>query len=558
LFEFLKRKTKSDSPLEDPNALARWFEELPAGDIAVAQKAVVAKLIEFNQSTQDYGKNKLAILRTLDERAREMQTSLCALYLGNPLMSAATEARLWALIQAFYFEIARGYHAFLMRYVANPNRGLKGDIPLISARTLRALADVIKWRYFHFERIDGKLWLRMHNLFQVAEFEGFLDKNLKLYGSDRRASSCQEEYVQALLLSSFGGGNMPARQIEMIDQWLDVWAGEVRCDKTFDPERHCLYVDTSAGQGLRRIRNPGVHSAWRYLGAAPLRAKIEEIKARLDEGKKPVTLGLGANFHPAEGMALLDRVQGEWAPLEERERRRGKREPRKGRWEIVRDLDNIFIVLQNPNGNVLGRPSSVLTQDEVMDLKLYGFVTERTKAAKAQATKQSVAPEKRDRWFQLDTSDTGIGFIVTGTGGNWAKAGRLLAMRQEGGDGDWQVGVIQRVMAHQDGQRGIGVNLLPGQIECVDMDLEAMLPNPEMMKDGYEVHDASHGLGAQGSALLITMPDGGQGVLMEASRYGHGREYLIRPNASKPHLIQLRAVQDKGDGWVIAAYEQVA
>lgn len=555
MFDFLKRRTKSGNPIEDPDALAQWFAGLPTGDIAASQKAVIGKLIEFNQASQDYSRDKLKILRLLDEKTRDMQTTLCLQYLANPVMSSASEAKLWALIHAFYFEVARGYHAFLMRFVTNPSRSMKADIPLIAARTLRAMSDVIKWRYFHFEGIDAKLWLRMHNLFQVTEQDGFLTRKLKLYNSDRRPSSCQEEYVQALLLSRFAGGNMPARQIEMIDQWLDAWSVVVTCDKTFDPKRHCFYVDTTVGQGLRRIRNQGEHSAWRYLSAAPVRVRIEEVMARLEEGKKPTSLDLGPNFHSPEGNHLLERVLSELAATEARERRGHKRETAEAHWEVVREIENIFLVLARSGA---GPVSSALTMDEVMDLKLYGFVTERTKAAKMETLQPSVPPEKRDRWLQFDTSENGIGFVMAGGGGTWAKAGRLLAMRREGSDTPWQVGVIQRVMASQDGQRSIGVQFLSGEAECVDLDLEPMEPDPELLKDGYEVHDASQGLGAQGFALMMDDPATGRGILMEASRYNHGREYLIRPDTSKPQLIKLGSVLNKGDDWVIAAFEQVA
>jgi hypothetical protein len=558
LFGFLHRDAKGDNPLDNPHALARWFDDLPKGDIAAAQKAVVAKLIEFNQGLHDYGKARLQTLTTLDELARDMQASLSSQYLHNPLMSAATEARLWALIHAFYFEIARSYHAFLMHYVASPSRALKPQIPLITARTLRALAAVMKWRYFHAERIDEKLWLRLHNLFLVAEFEGFQSKKFMLYSGDSRPSSCREEYAQALMLSLFSDGNLMCRQIEMIDQWLDRWSDLIQCEKVFDAERHCFYVDSSDGQGLRRVRNPDAKPAWRFVSAQRLRSKIDAAKSALEAGKDPVALGLGENFHLPDGLALLERVQDEWAPLESRERRRRPRKPGQATWDIVRDLENIFIVLQGQKGGLPSSARNVLTADEVMDLKLYGFVTDRTRAAKGRSGQSSVPEDRKGRWFQIDTSDGGIGFVAGGVGGNWAKAGRLVAVREEGSTGNWEIGVIRRVMARQDGQRVIGVQLLRGKIVCIDLEQEAMMPDPELAKHGYEVHDASHGAGDLGQALLVTDPNDNRSILLESSRYGHGREYLIRLPDATTHLVQLESIQGKGEGWLRAAYKTLA
>lgn len=559
MFGFLKNNGANGNPLDSLKNITRWIKNLPVGDITSAQKSVVEKLAEFNGTRQDYSHERLAVLRGLDEQCREMQAILCAQYLRNPRMSRLLEARLWSVIQGFYLEVARGYHAFLMHLVAKPGAAkLQSQLPLITARALRAMADVLKWRYFHFERIDEKLWLRLHNLHRMAEFNAYADQNLAVYENDPRQSSCREEYLQALLLSYFGIGSLPPRQIEMIDTWLDQWAGLTRLQTQYDPQFHGFFVDIEQGQGLRRLRNPDQTPTWRYVSTVPLRAKIDEVKALLKKGKSPASLGLGEDFRSPEGLVLLDHVSDEWAPMSSRERRGQRREARQGRWEVVRDLNNIFILLLTSSCRAPGGLRTTLSAEEILDLKLYGFVTERTRENLAKTTIGTIPAEHRARWLQLDESEHGIGFAVSGVGLNWAKTGRLLAMRREGIEDAWQIGVLRRILATDSGHRVFGVHLLESQFECIDIEQEAETSDPELVRTGYVVHDATHGPGYIGYALLLTDPDNTRSLMLESARYGHGREYLIRLADGNTQLIQLDAVQEKGEGWLKAGYRVLA
>lgn len=558
MFGFLKPGKKGDNPLNSLKNVTRWVENLPTGDIFTAQGEVVAKLVEFNQSSEDFGKARLAVLRGLDEQSREMQTSLCAQYLRNPRMSKMIETRLWTSIHALYFELARAYHAFLMHFVANPGgRKIQSQVPLITARALRALADILKWRYFHYERIDEKLWLRLHNLYRMAEFEGFAEHSLILYDGDSRRTSAREAYVRAAVLSLFGNGSLVPKQIEMIDTWLDNWSGPINCDSRFDVARHDFYLDTSAGHGLSRIRNPGENPAWRYLSSAPLRARIDEVRTFLRAGKTPATLGLGEDFRLPDGYALLDLVEAELSAPEARNRRKADRQPRQGRWEIVRDIPSIYIVLRTEQLPASGGVRTTLTPEEILDIKLYGFVTERTRASQHHMTAGSIPEDQRALWFEVDESEQGIGFAVTGAGINWAKAGRLLAMRRQGGDDPWRIGVVRRVVASDAGQRVVGIRLLAGELECVELDQEPLLSDPLLARDGYEVLDTTHGSGNLVHALRLTDANR-HALLLESARYAHARQYLIRYANASTELVQLDAVEDKGEGWLRAAYNVLA
>lgn len=551
MFGFFKRKKSEEDPLSDLKTVSRWMQELPAGDIYTAQEQVVQSLIQFNHAGLPMSKDRLQVLMHLDNQARDMQYSLCIQYLRNPRMSKVIESRLWTAIHAFYWEVTRGYHTFIMDFVANPGGSkIQPAIPQIAGRALRGFADIFKWRYFRYEKVEDKLWMRLHNLYRIAEFDGFQNARMKLYATDTNPTSCMEEYVQALLLSPLGAGSLAPKQIEMIDHWLDNWSDKAPLESSYDATRHFFYIDTEKGHGLKRIRpNASIESSFRFIDTERLQQHIQQTEIALKGGALPPTLGLGEEFRLPDGFDLLNHTANEWAANVERERRVTNREPAQGRCEVVRDLTaickRIEAELEISGG---GHASQKLSTEEILDIKLYGFVTERTKSAVSQRAHGN-RDLSAEQWPLFDRSDTGIGVILKGEESEWVKVGKLLAIRLDPTH-PWQIGVIRRITRMQDDMRKIGVQSLssaPALVQLESQEISAGL--------SYSVDD-SQSFQQSGSQALIfpNLPDGSV-IIMESARYAHGRQYKMRDQKGIS-LIRLESVRDKGDGWLMATYFQ--
>lgn len=553
MFGFFKRKGKNadgQDPLSDLKTVSRWLENLPAGDIYTAQEQVVQNLIQFNHAGLAMSKDRLQVLMHLDEQARDMQYSLCQQYLRNPRMSKVIESRLWTAIHAFYWEITRGYHAFLMDFVANPGGSkIQQHIPRIAARALRGFADIFKWRYFRYERAEEKLWLRMHNIYRISEFDGFQKNRFKLYEQESTPSSCMEEYVRALLLSPLGSGSLTPRQIEMVDKWLGNWSDLTPLDTTYNPERHFFIVDTAHGQGLRRIRaQTSTEPTYRYLSTDRLLARLEETERALQGGAMPASLGLGEDFRLPDGYDLIGYVRNEWAPTSERERRASPREPVDGRCEVVHDLGKICHRMQTDHEIATGIHSSQsLTPEEILDIKLYGFVTERTKATIAQR-QASMGDQNIERWAMRDRSDMGIGITLKNEQSEWVRVGKLLALRLDAAS-PWRIGIVRRITRHEEEWRRIGVSMMPEVPELASIENTGDRHTLTYSADG-----SSYG-GEEASVQVLVFPKRKEGpaIILEASRYAYGRQYQLR-HLDMVSLIQLDSVVDKGDGWLMATY----
>jgi hypothetical protein len=498
-------------------------------------------------------KERLQVLMHLDDQARDMQYSLCVQYLRNPRMSKVIESRLWTAIHAFYWEITRGYHAFVMDFVANPGGSkIQPAIPLITARALRGFADIFKWRYFRYERVEEKLWQRLHNLYRISEFDGFQSNRFKLYPSDSKPSSCMEEYVQGLLLSPLGTGSLMPRQIEMVDQWLDNWSEFTTLENRYEPAQHFFYIDSAKGQPLKRIRQEiSPESSFRFINTERLMEHLSRAERELKAGVLPASLGLGEEFRLPDGYDLLSYVTNEWSPANEKERRVAARHPKDGRCEVVRDLNNICNRLQTELEIVNGSTSSQqLSPEEILDIKLYGFVTERTKSAINQRLLGS-RNMSVEQWPMHDRSETGVGIMLKGEDSEWVKVGKLLALRLDPGD-SWLIGVVRRITRMQDDVRKIGVQTLDIAPSLVQLDIHES--NPTL---SYSVDDTSYEINASSQALIFPQLEDGNLIILESARYAHGRQYKLR-DAKGNRLIRLDTVRDKGDGWLMATYTQVA
>lgn len=546
MFGFLKREKSSQPPLTDLKTVTRWMQDLPAGDVYSAQGKVVENLIQFNRAQLPTSKERLQVLMHVDENARDIQYSLCAQYLRNPRMSKEMESKLWQAIHAYYWEITRGYHGFLMDFVSNPGGSkIESLVPLITARAIEGFGNIIKWRYFRYEVIDEKLWLRLHNLYRIAEFDNFARSAIRCYGHSAKPETCLGKYTQALLLSRFGNGTLAPRQIDMIDIWLNHWSDLVRLDTQHVDRSHVYFVDTGKGVGLQRIQRPGTESTLRYMDIRDLTIHAKSVAAAIKTGTNPVALGLGEDFRMPDGLTLLEHVIEEWSSKPGQNRRSSVRKPSEGTWGIALGMDNICSKLSKVSGE--GR-SAPLSPDELMDINLYGFVTDRTK--KQHQHEQTVAQEKiHERWRQMDMNDNGLGFVVDPGQSPWVKIGKLLALRHED-ERDWVVGSIKRIARVDADRQIVGVGLFGGDITGVQIKLDDKSRNLS-----YEVDDISLPTESQIYNALIWRDQGeAESLLMEGAGYARGRKYVVvEKNGSR--LIQLDAVLSKGDDWLRASFK---
>ncbi|MEO6145784.1 MAG: hypothetical protein ABIT70_01785 [Sulfuriferula sp.] len=553
----LRKSTTESDPLDNEKTVTRWINDLPAGNVLNAHEQVLIKLAAFNSKGTQYNKERLAVVMLLDEYARALQTSLSQQYLRNSRMSRIMESRLWNAVYKFYWEVARAYHGFIMSYVENPAANpLHEFIPQLTLRTLCNLGGVFTWHYLRYEKPADKLWLRLHNLYRVAEFEGFSKTELVPYASSGKPTCCADQYHRILLLGQLDTSVLYPKQIEMADRWLNEWSHLIGQESKFNSDTHTLYVALSDDVGARRIRNTEFSESCRFIEVGKLHKQIQQSRNALQNGKSPALLGLGEDCRLPDCFEILDYAERQWGPPDNREQRKSQRTAIKKIIDVVHGFNEICaVVKQGHNGaDVLHEIDVGLKYDEMIDMKLYGFVTESTRTRNRHATP---APTEKtpphERWVMENMSEQSLGASVPAKSNDWGRLGSMVALKTERDTG-WKIGVMRRLLHTDDDMLQIGIEVLSLKPQMVLLRPLSSSALPGYTVDGVETTDTTLPV----PVILVSQSSDSQGeLLLEAAQYASGRSFELNTGAQKK-TVRLQDAIENGDGWMRVAFVIVA
>ena len=537
-----------DDPLNSLKSATRWVQSLPVGDPLKCQQAIANQLKRFNENSTLCAKDRLAALMLLDEKSRDLQDSLVRQYLRNPRMSRAQESQLWHSVHNLYREIADGYQAFVQPGAREASKHQHADlIPLVTLRAIRALGLLLKWRAVRYLPAGETLWLRLHELFRVAERDGFHRQCQRTYAEDGADCSCETAYLHTMMFTLASTGTLYPRQLDLLDRWLCGWHEMLKLDKEYVPDVHSFAVDLSADHAPRRIRKPDSDKPLRFWETAALQQKLHEIQAGLQQGLSPLQLGLTENARSAESLELIEYLQRQWSALATREQRRAPREPTKRLVEVIHGLDAIVAHIKSAGIPADSSPyGPALSYDEANDVRVYGFVTDRTRNRAAAPTAPS--PEA-ERWVMHDESGNGYGALVESRDKDWLRPGALIAVRPQGTSAPWRIGIVRRLSRIDDDTSSVGIETL------------AETPTLALLHDttssGYTVNGVDHSTARGHASLWLATSDAGAASLMiDPVHFIPGKVFQV-DGAPEHESIALGRPIEHSEGWLHVAVEPV-
>lgn len=559
MFEFLSlNKRKTVDPMTDVHSATQWMKELPLGDMYAASERLVKTLREYNEQKLPATKDRLAALSHLDEGAQDILHGLQRQYLLNPRMSRSIESRLWNAVFAYCQEILQAYHGHVMEYVANPGASkIKSSLPLIIARTIHYFALDAKWCYFRYERVNPKLWKRMHNLYHLAEYEEFERQPLNLYPQhDVPGTSIVNLYLRALMLDVLNSGNLLPRQIELVDSWLGDLTRDIVLEKEFKPARHTFYVDLGDARGARRVRRAEPAETKRYWDTFALKDRMDRIRTDLVKGETPARLGLTEDCKPPACLDLLDRVAALWSPTVKRAQRAHERKRVMKQIEVVRGMNAICgnVKMDNEQRRLTQarEGESELSYEEMLDVHLYGFVTKRTQAKLEQGRDDRPAPTvTHERWVMENESERGYGALIDVQADDWIRLGKLVGLKTER-NGQWCVAVIRRMVHVNPAQYSVGMEVLS------ERPVALMLRTNRHAESGYTIDGVDAVDVVLPTAVLFLKGDPASGqsdtLLIQSAEYAGGRQMWFNAKGMT-YEIALKQVVERGDDWLRVTFQ---
>lgn len=544
---------RDDDPLTSLKAATRWVGGLPVGDVYKCQQTILEELKRFNENTSEVTKDRLAVLMLLDEKSRDLQDTLVRQYLRNPRMSRQVESQLWHAVYSLYWEIARGYHAFVLEFARGSGKSaLEAHIPLITLRAVRTFGQLLKWRAVRYLAPGEKLWLRLHNLYRVAESEGFHRQRMKVYAGDAAPCSVESVYLHVLMLNLANSGTLYPRQLDLLDRWLCNWHSLLYLEPRLDPDRHTFAVDLSTDHGPRRVRKPDSEKPVRYWATAALLEKLQGLQAALREGRPPAELGLTDDARTGESVELLDHLQHHWSALSSREQRRAPRAAVKRLVDVTHGLTAIInqLKLSTAAPEPAASPYGLgISHSEADDVRVYGFVTERTRERVSQM-KMPVIQTSPDveRWVMQDESECGYGVIVESRDKDWLRVGALLGVKPHDGT-EWRLGIVRRLSRLNDDTSSVGIETLP------ETPALAILYDTAS-SSGYTVNGLDNS-GASRPSASLWLTGAGDSLILDPVLYMPGRVFQLQgPQPSR--YLSLGQPLERSEGWIRIGVEPVA
>ena len=542
---------QADDPITNIKAATRWLETLPIGDAYKCQQAILGELKRFNENSTQFTKDRLAVLMLLDEKSRDLQDTLVRQYLRNPRMSRLVESQLWHAVYGLYWEVARGYHTFVLHFLRAAGKSSHEDlIPLITLRAIHSFGQLLKWRTIRYLPAGEKLWLRLHNLYRVAETEGFHRTRQRAYADNSPECSCESAYTHIMMLDLANSGSLYPKQLDLLDRWLCGWHEMLQLDAQLDTSTHNFVIDLSADHGPRRVRKPDPEKPLRFWATDELLFELNELQTALREGKAPAQLGLTESARTVESLELLDHLQHHWASLAAREQRRAPRELIKRLVDVTHGFNSIVDQIKFTNAPAATSPyGSGLNYDEVDDVQVYGFITDRTRerVSQMQVPVNHNSPDV-ERWVMHDESECGYGAVVESRDKDWLRVGALIGAKSHDAT-TWQLGIVRRLSRLNDDTSSVGIETL------VETPVLVMLY--DTTTPGYTVNGLDNsGAGLPHTGLWLAGTTGTDNIIIDPAHYMPGKVFQIH-GAQERKFIALGTPVERSEGWIRVIAEPV-
>jgi len=551
---------RKKSPFTGLKSAQLWWTSQVESDAATQLQNMQVAISDYFSPDKVYSNEELQALMWLDSMVQSAFDSICFQYISNPRMPKEMERLLWREVSGFCACLVQAYANFIQ---AEGSIGLAHDyaknMPLVLARSLRYVAIQAKWHYFRFEKVPSKLWKQASQCYRLAEVGGFDCHPFYPYEEvSALVSSCADEYLQMLMLATLSNNNLSVAQIHCVDQWLENWSKFLQLDRVYQAGHHHYHISLSEPSTPQKITGIPDAEGNRYWAIEDLVFEIRKTLARLEGGESSQELGLSGNLSKVAMAELLRHLDNFWSMS-----MRNAQTPRNPRVKVsktinvIRGLDNLFASVKGDNDRY-GKdkqtrdPTSNADHDEIMDMRLYGFVSSRTrnKQAGIPYALQNREAEPSAAWVVDNESIGGLGATLDFQKNEWARPGVLVGLRANSQE-SWKVAVLRRINRLSEEHVYAGIQVLASAPISVTIHAEETdkLDNITVTEIG---HAGAYELPSARMAIYLPHKIDNSlanTLIMRPADYGQKRVYQVRAKG-KSFSVSLGDVLEKGSDWI--------
>lgn len=417
---------KVDHPLADAKAAKKIVEDFPYKDSWKTLEDANYWLGSVNETAGFKIERRFEIIDLLDQATRKAQDRLLETYLTLPENDRVQEKRIWKTVADYWKLLGDGYLLCVdqARELKNVPNKFKPQLPMLAARTTRALRLQMKWVLMRYGVVRSSLWGEFSRCTLLAEAAGMVEKLIEMYPGVKEPSSQSYELLRAMMLWAASPNGLSPVEQDIADRLVVKLTPQFRIDSK--PWEGCdYYFDLAALRPpLRLTRSTPVSEVTRYFDAGEAREAVQIMLSQVSRtGNIPSGLSLGSVADGPTAARVLKHLGVNWA----------KEMPERA-FERCRTA----LILQVVHGyqNILG----IIEPD-------------------FREAAEPVDPAAQDSWVAEDASTGGYGLVVPAGKGEWLRVGALVALHSEM-EAAWQLGVIRRVKSDEYRQYRIGVQLI--------------------------------------------------------------------------------------------------
>lgn len=490
---------KVDHPMADGKKARTIIAELPADPLKAL--AEITQWLESLRETRAFKVDRLfENIDLLDGAAKNHQRRLAQDFFATSRQQKFQENRLWASSFTFWKALSEAYLDCVARYESTQTGGtaFRKNLPVIVARTLRALTLQLKWSLVRYGPVDPRVWSDIGRLYQFAEATGFAADTVAIYPGSHGGGSVRQEFLKAVMLSaSSTDGLSPIRQ-ELAERAVAHFSPGFRIART--PGPGCGYCfDIADGKPPFRVMgdNTPASPTARYFGAGEALAQLRRVEAIVtDTGAIPSDVHLGGTYGNDVVLPVLRHLAAYWS--DEAPERSAQRRPTATRMTVLHGMAEILGTLDPANSDAL----------------------DFSDAGESANTAES--------WVVENVSDGGYGAIIPAAKSDWVRVGALIGVKTEVAT-QWGAGIIRRVTRDEHRQRRVGIQLL------------SKMAIPVRIGKSGGMFASGPAEPTDSALLLSTTPDGNGevGVVLRDGIYNsrdsldmvvNGKAYLLMPS----------------------------
>ena len=213
--------SKSEHPLADDRSAREFIAELPPLDPYKSLEELCYWLDTLGSAEELKLPRVLEIIDLIDQAAKNHQRKLSQDYLsGSARLQKFQEIRIWNAVFAFWKQLADTYQMCLTRFQAGAGGwgALKGQMPMVVARALRALTLQLKWQLLRYGPVDPRVWAQMGKLYAYAEERGFAATPVVIYPGKFGESTVQREFLKGVMLNISSTDSLLPAKLEIAER----------------------------------------------------------------------------------------------------------------------------------------------------------------------------------------------------------------------------------------------------------------------------------------------------------------------------------------------------